>query len=203
MDMKSLFLPLAMAAIAAPAAAQNADELQTPSGTYLVYADEAGSAFVSFEASLADSGVWPLSFFYFQDGAMAGTARIAGSADCPQGVVQGRLTHATGPDGSLMEIPQGDDTPLFAFDRAGGGGDEALVSFVCGTGRERLMQAETRIHASPEATARIYAGLRGLGIENRLARSLAIRDAHTADPLIGTAVPETLRAQVRALLEGQ
>ncbi len=202
MHMKSLLLPLAMAVMAAPAAAQEPMEMPTPRGTYLVFADEAGSAFVSYEPSLAESGVWPLSFFYFQDGVMAGTARIAGTADCPQGVVRGRLTDATGPDGTLMRIPETEDTPLFAFDRAGGGGDEALVGFVCGTGQERLMQAETPIHASPEATARIYAALRELGIENRLARSLAIRDARTADPLIGTAVPEALRAQVRALLDG-
>jgi len=202
MHMKSLLIPLALAAMAAPAAAQEPMEMPTPRGTYLVYADEAGSAFVSYEPSLAESGVWPLSFFYFQDGAMAGTARIAGNADCPQGVVRGRLTHATGPDGGLMEIPQTEDTPLFAFDRAGGGGDEALVGFVCGAGQDRLVQAETPIHASPEATARIYAALRALGIESRLARSLAIRDARTADPLIGTAVPEALRVQVRALLDG-
>ncbi|MGJ8535901.1 MAG: hypothetical protein ACSHW2_01990 [Parasphingopyxis sp.] len=203
MPKSSLFLPLALAAMAAPVAAQEPMDLPTPRGTYLVFADETGSAFVSHEPSLAARGTWPLSFFYFRDGAMVGTARIAGTADCAQGVVRGRLTHATGPDGSLMDIPQTEDTPLFAFDRAGGDGDEALVGFVCGTGQERLMQAETPIHADPEATARIYAGLRGLGIENRLARSLAIRDARTAEPLIGTAVPEALRAQVRALLDGQ
>lgn len=203
MQMKSLFLPLALAAMAVPAAAQEAMEMPAPRGTYLVFADETGSAFVSYEPSLADNGVWPLSFFYFQDGAMVGTARIAGTSDCAQGVVRGRLTDATGPDGTLMQIPETDDTPLFAFDRAGGGGDEALVGFVCGTGQERLMQAETPIHGSPEATARTYAALRALGIEGRLARSLAIRDASTADPLIGTAVPEALRGQVRALLGDQ
>lgn len=202
MHMKSLLIPLAFAAMVTPAAAQEALDMSTPRGTYLVFADEAGSAFASYEPSLAGSGVWPLSFFYFQDGAMVGTARIAGTAECPQGIVRGRLTHATGPDGSLMEISQTEDTPLFAFDRAGGGGDEALVGFVCGTGQDRLVQAETPIHASPEATARIYAALRALGIESRLGRSLAIRDARTADPLIETAVPEALRVQVRALLDG-
>lgn len=203
MPKPSVVLSFALAALAIPAAAQEAADAPTPRGTYLVFADEAGSAFVSYEPALAENGVWPLSFFYFRDGAMAGTARIAGTADCAQGVVSGRLTHATGEDGGLMDIPQTQDTPLFAFDRAGGGGDEALVGFVCGAGQERLIQAETPIHADPETTARRYAGLRGLGIENRLARSLAIRDLRAAEPLIGTAVPEALRAQVRTLLAGR
>jgi hypothetical protein len=202
MRSKFFLVPLALAVIAAPAAAQDAVDAPTPRGTYLVYADEQGSAFASYEPSLAETGVWPLSFFYFQDGAMIGTARIVGNAECAQGIVRGRLTHATAPDGSLMELSQEEDTPLFAFDRVGGGGDEALVGFVCGTTQDRLVQAETPIHATPEATARIYAALRGLGIESRLARSLAIRDGRTADPLIGTALPEALHAQVRALLDG-
>lgn len=202
--MRSIFLPaaLTLAAIAAPAAAQTETAAETPRGTYLVYADAEGSAFASYEPALAETGVWPLSFFYFQEGALAGTARIAANADCGQGVVRGRLTHATGADGNLMELPQSAETPLFAFDRAGGGGDEAIVAFVCGSAQDRLVQAETPIHASPEATARAYAGLRALGLEPRLARSLAIRDRRTADPLIDTAVPEALRAGVRALLDG-
>lgn len=201
--MRSIFLPALLAlAAAAPAAAQTETATETPRGTYLVFADAEGSAFASYEPALAETGVWPLSFFYFQDGALAGTARIAANADCAQGVVRGRLTHATGADGNLMELPQSAETPLFAFDRAGGGGDEAIVAFVCGTGQERLVQAETPIHASPEATARAHAGLLALGVESRLARSLAIRDRRTADPLIDTAVPEDLRAAVRALLDG-
>ena len=193
---------LALAAMATPVAAQDPADVPTPRGTYLVYADEQGSAFASYEPSLAGTEVWPLSFFYYQAGALVGTARIAANADCAQGLVRGRLTHATGADGNMMDIPQSEDTPLFSFDRAGGGGDEALVGFICGSGQDRLVQAETPIFATPLVTAQRYAGLRALGIDNRLARSLAIRDRRTADPLIDTAVPESLRAQVRSLLDG-
>lgn len=201
MPAKAILAIAALTLCAAPLAAQNLAERETPRGTYLVFADEEGSAFVSHEPTLADSGVWPLSFFYFQAGALVGTARIAGQSNCTQGVVSGRLTHATGADGSLMELPQSGDTPMFAFDRAGGGGDEAIVGFICAPGQLRLKLTETPIHASPEITARTYASLRALGLRHRLARSIAIRDRGTTDPLIETAVPEALRAQVRAVFD--
>lgn len=191
---------------ALPTAAQDSAEgpigpADMPRGTYLVYADEAGSAFASYDPALAETGVWPLSFFYYQEGALAGRARMSASPECDQGIVRGRLTHATGPDGALMELPQNADTPLFAFDRAGGGGDQAIVDFVCGSAQDRLIQAQTPVHNSLEATANSYAQLRALGLDNQLARSLAIRDREAAEPLIGTAVPEALRDQVRALID--
>ena len=190
-----------LALMAAPAIAQEMPERETPRGTYLVYADLQGSAFVSYEPSLADAGVWPLSFFYYQNGALAGQARIAATAECAQGLVSGRLTHAVDETAQVMEIPQDDNTPLFAFDRAGGGGDQAIVDFVCGTGQDRLVQAETPIFNSLQATAHSYAQLRALGLDHRISRSLAIRDRETAEPLIGTAVPEELRDAVRAAID--
>lgn len=200
---KEFILASALAMLAQPVAAQTDGERETPRGTYLVYADEAGSAFISYEPSLAETGVWPMSFFYYQEGALAGRARIAATAECAQGIVRGRLTHAMGADGEMTELPQSADTPLFAFDRVGGGGDEAIVNFICGTGQERLVQAETPIHGSLEVTADAYARLRALGLEHRIARSLAIRDVETAGPLIDTAVAEELRDQVRAILSAR
>lgn len=190
-----------LAAVISPLAAQTDAEMEMPRGTYLVYADEQSSAFASYETALAESSVWPLSFYYFQDGALSGTARMAANSDCAQGVVRGRLTHATGADGALVALPQGADTPMFAFDRAGGGGDEAIVDFVCGTAQERLIQAQTPIHNSVQATAHSYARLRGLGLEPTLARSLAIRDREAAEPLIATAVPDALRDAARAAID--
>ena len=102
-----------LALIAAPAIAQDMPERETPRGTYLVFADLEGSAFVSYEPSLAETGVWPLSFFYYQNGVMAGQARIAAHAECAQGIVRGRLTQAMDETGQVMEIPQsGDATAL-------------------------------------------------------------------------------------------
>jgi hypothetical protein len=199
----ALMLPLLAAAL--PAAAQmpapeSPAEAPTPRGTYLVYADEQGSAFVSIEPSLADAGVWPMRFFYFQDGSHQGTAQMRGTADCMAGVVSGQLTGVTGPGGEAMADLQGEELPAFSFDRAAGGGDEAIVGFICGTRQERLVQAETPVAGTPREAADTYARLRTLGLEDRLARSLAIRDLATAGPLIASAVPEELRTQVRLAL---
>jgi hypothetical protein len=201
MVLKPFTCLVGLALIAVPAIAQEMPERETPRGTYLVFADLEGSAFVSYEPSLAETGVWPLSFFYYQNGVMAGQARIAASAECVQGIVRGQLTHAMDETGQVMALPQNSDAPLFAFDRAGGGGDQAIVDFVCGTGQERLVQAETPIYNSLEATAHSYAQLRALGLDHRISRSLAIRDRETADPLIETAVPEELRDAARAALD--
>ncbi|MEM8695074.1 MAG: hypothetical protein AAGE05_03520 [Pseudomonadota bacterium] len=201
MTLKPLALAAGLAALTMPAMAQDEMARETPRGTYLVYADETGTAFVSYEPTLVETGVWPLSFFYYQGDAVAGRARIAARADCAQGVVRGRLTDAMAADGQPMDLPPQADRPQFAFDRAGGGGDEAIVGFICGTGQARLVQAETPIHNSLEATARTYVQLRTLGLEDQLARSLAIRDRATADPLIETAVPEALRDRVRAAID--
>ncbi|MBC2776518.1 hypothetical protein [Parasphingopyxis marina] len=195
------FLPLFLLLLAAPAAAQDAEEA-TPRGTYLVYADPAGSAFVSIEETLVDSGVWPLSFFYFQDGALQGTARMRATADCAAGVVSGTLTAATGPGEEALPYLENGTAPSFGFDRAAGGGDEAIVAFVCGTRQSRLEQAQVAIAGTPRQAAGAYAALRALGIDDGLARSLAIRDLRTAEPLIASAVPQALQAQVRMALLG-
>lgn len=200
-------LPVLLAAslLAAPGLAQQAPpsaDTQTPRGTYLVYADEQGAAFVSVEGALATTNVWPLSFFYFVDGAIAGSARMAGSGDCGQGLVRGRLTDATGADGAALPLPQGEATPSFAFDRAGGGGDEAIVSFVCGDTEARLIQAETPVFAEPRTVADRYRRLREAGLADRLARSLAIRDAGASAGLVASAVPEAQRVAVNAILRG-
>ncbi|WP_299322759.1 hypothetical protein [Parasphingopyxis sp.] len=198
------YLPaLLLSCIALPAAAQDMADGPTemPQGTYMVFADEAGSAFATYNPALAETGVWPLSFFYFQAGTLAGTARMSASPQCDQGIVRGRLTHAMGPDGAVMELPQSAEMPSFSFDRAGGGGDQAIVDFICGSVQDRLIQAQTPVYNSLEATANSYAQLRALGLDGPLAQSLAIRDREAAEPLIGTAVPEALRDQVRALID--
>jgi hypothetical protein len=191
---------LALAALTAtPGFTQTAPE-ETPRGTYLVFADEQSSAFVSVETSLDDANVWPLRFFYYRQGALEGTAQMTSSADCAQGVVSGRLTHATGAEGALLELSDAADPVFFSFDRAGGGGDEAIVHFICGTSADRLIAAETPIENDPATTAAHYAALRALGLEGRLARSLAIRSAEEAGPLVASAVPEDQRPAVRAIL---
>jgi len=201
----TLSVLLAASLLAAPASAQPAPppvDTQTPRGAYLVYADEQGTAFVSFEPALATTNVWPLSFFYFATGAIAGSARMTGSGDCGQGVVRGRLTDATGADGAALTLPQGEATPSFAFDRAAAGGDEAIVSFVCGNTEARLIQAETPVFGQPRTVADRYRRLREAGLADRLARSLAIRDAEASAGLVASAVPEAQRAAVNAILRG-
>ena len=92
------------------------------------------------------------------------------------------------------------DPLRFSFDRAGSGGDEAIVQFICGDTAARLIAAETPIENEPATTAANYAALRTLGLEARLARSLAIRSAAEAEPLVASAVPEDQRPAVRAIL---
>ncbi len=196
-------LPVAafLTSLATPLIAQQAGpEPAMPRGTYLIYAQEGGVVFVSYEASLAASNIWPMAFYYFREGIIAGSARMRGAADCTQGIVRGRLTDATGEDGAALPIPEGEAAPTFAFDSAGNDGDRAIVSFACGRVTERLVEAERPIDGSPDRVADSYRRLLALGLSDRLSRSLAIRSVEEANGLIETAVPETQRETVRAIL---
>ena len=147
-------------------------------GTYLVYVEDSGAAFVSREPSLVEAGVWPLEFYYFQDSEVVGSAKMAANANCGLGVINGRLTHVNG-----SAVPdEGLSTPAFTFDRAAGGGDAAIVNFVCGEG-EASQTAEMPITGSVAETIASYRALAATGIESGVAARLAIRDPEAATAL--------------------
>lgn len=199
-------LLIAALALAAPALAQNEtpqadtaeEEMATPPGAYLVYADERGAAFVTIGEESANS--WPLDFFYFQDGAIIGSAMMTGTADCPAGAVNGTLNGASGPDGQPMPI---DGAPPFTFAGDDGSGGEAIVAFICNDALGRLGLAGRPTLDTPAMVAENYMRLRGIGLDDANARHLAIRDNDSTEEWTATQVPEELREQARAIMRGE
>lgn len=192
MILRSLALFTALAA-ASPLAGQSGD---APRGTFLVYAEDSGVAFVSRETSLVEAGVWPLEFHYFDGGETAGTARMRARADCALGVVRGRLTHVNG-----MPLPeeQAEQTPDFTFDRAApGGGDPAIVDFICAG--DSPPPADMAISRSVGDTVAVYTALAALGLAPEIAARLAVRDEEAGAALAATLVPEAQRAAALAAL---
>lgn len=192
---KRLLTAIALLA-AAPAVAQQAGP-PTPSGSYLVYAEDTGTAFVTVDPEEGAAGRWPLAFFYFGGGAIAGSATMVGEADCDAGIVSARLLGATGPDGAALPV---EDAPEFTFSRVESSGDQAVVTFVCNDAGGRLYLAEQPISGTPEAVARRYLALRGAGIADRPARRLAIRAPDAAAALVDEIVPAESREAARAAL---
>ena len=184
------FAALFAALFATPLAAQPAEAQR---GTYLVYAEESGAAFVSREPSLVEAGVWPLEFHYFQDGEVAGTARMSGRADCALGLVRGRLTHV---NGSLLPETEALAVPQFTFDRAAPeGGDPAIVNFVCAP-QLAGPPADRPIARPIGETVDLYRSLTGLGLAPDIAARLVVPAAEAAATLARSIVPAEQQAAV-------
>ncbi|MCA1748662.1 MAG: hypothetical protein LC634_03730 [Sphingomonadales bacterium] len=184
------FAILIAALSAAPLAAQPAE---APRGTYLVYVEESGAAFVSREPSLVEAGVWPLEFHYFENGETIGTARMSGRADCALGMVRGRLTHVNG-----APIPQAESlaAPQFTFDSAAAeAGDPAIVNFICSPANATA-PADMPIARGIGATVDLYRALTMLGLSPDIAARLSVRDAEAAAALAGTLVADDRQAAV-------
>lgn len=194
-------LALAAAALAAmPANAQDAFGLQDARGSYLVYAEDSGAAFVSREPSLVETGVWPLEFHYFQDGETVGTARMSGTADCNLGVVSGRLTHV---NGAPIPAAEAASVPQFSFDRAATeSGDQAIVNFICGSGAP-ASSAERPIARSIAATVEVFRRLTALGLSPEVSAQLAVRDAEEGAALARNAVAADQQAAAIAALSAE
>ena len=173
-------------AAAAPAAAQAAPG-------YLVYGADNGVAFV--ESDSAADGSWPLAFYYFQDGASVGSARMTGVADCGRGVLSGQLREVNG-----GPVPPGPNPPQFTFDRSAGGGDQAIVDFACAVPETRAAAVALAPGRTAEAAAIGYVALRGIGLEHGPAADLAARGASADDPAVTAIEPEDLRTRVRDAL---
>lgn len=192
---------LAAILIAWPAAL--AAQSPTPEGVYLVYGEPGGVGFITYSATQAEANQWPMSFFYYREGAPVGSATMLGQADCDAGSVTGALTGARGIDGLELTLPPPAERERFTFERTTGAGDQAIVSFICNDANGRIYLAEAPVTGALDEAAGRYIALRGADLDHRVARALAIRDADAAAALVDELVPEERRAEVRAILAGQ
>lgn len=199
--MRLSWMVTALVALPAAATAQPAGggPAETPEGAYLVYGEPGGVGFITYNGLQAQANQWPMSFYYYRDGAPSGSATMLGGADCQAGIVTGALTTARGQDGARLELPPPAERPAFTFERTGGAGDQAIVAFICNDAGGRRYLADAPAAGALDGIAARYIALRRTGLEHAPARSLAIREGESA-ALVEQLVPEQLRDAVRAVL---